>query len=278
LFEFWDVAYRHSIVYLDFSTQQLAILSDAELSAPGILASSVQTLNLENWYYIEVQAHVSDSLGVDEYLVKVNGETWISVPAGKDTYNNGGRQSISSVRLGGVPGGGAYRAPRPCWDDLYILDPTVGVAPYDDFLGDCRVDTIRPNGNGFSSDFLGSDADSVDNYLLVDEKAPDYDTTTIESTTPGDLDLYELESLPVTPSIIFGVQPVSVAKKDDAGDRVAKHVIRTGSTNYTHADGIYASDINYLGFTSKWELNPNTGVAFTESDIDNLQSGITIDS
>ena len=56
------------------------------------------------------------------------------------------------------------------YDDLYICDgTTVPGEPVNDFLGDVRVDTLYPNGNGNSSQWVGQDANSTDNYLNVDD-------------------------------------------------------------------------------------------------------------
>jgi len=236
-------------------------------------AASSRVLRNNVWYYIEAKFTLSNTLSTAGLVLRVNGETWLSIDSGDSVAS--GNEWTDSFRFGRVVGSSA----TVDIDDFYILD-SAGPAPYNTFLGDLRVDTIRPNGNGTTSNFVGSDADSTDNYLLVDDITPDGDTTYLKSSTPTDIDLHALESLPVTPQTIFGVQPVSVCKKTDAGVRTAQHAIRTGGTNYFSPD-FYPSDQDYIGFSSlggsgMWEDNPFTGVPFVEADIDALESGIKL--
>ena len=238
-------------------------------------SASARVLRADVWYYIEVKMKVTSTLTTGDLELRVNGETWITVDSG--STSNTGNDWCEAFRFGQA---NAWGTANVDFDDFYILD-SAGPAPYNTFLGDIRVDTIRPNGNGTTSDFVGSDADSVDNYLLVDEVTPDYDTSYLKSSTANEIDLHALTSLPVTPSVIFGVQPVAVCKKTDAGVRTARHVIRTGGTNYESGADIYPSSKEYLGFASlggagMWEDNPNTLVPFVEADIDALESGIKI--
>ena len=235
--------------------------------------ASSRVLRDDVWYYIEIKMTISNTLSTADMILRVNGEIWIQLDSGdsQTTANTW----VDAFRFGNFISNKA----TVDIDDFYILDGD-GPAPYNTFLGDLRVDTIRPNGNGTTSDFVGVDADSVDNYLHVDEVTQDGDTSYLKSSTPNEIDLYALESLPVTPSVIFGVQPVSVCKKTDAGVRTAQHVIRTGGTNYFSPD-FYPSDNDYIGFASlggpgMWEDNPFTGVPFVEADIDALESGIKI--
>ena len=239
-------------------------------------STSSRVLRDDIWYYLEVKMKVNNTLTTGDLELRVNGETWIQVDSGDSSVSN--NEWCDAFRFGAANSSGS--GVNVDYDDFYILDDS-GSAPYNTFLGDIRVDTIRPNGNGTTSDFVGSDADSTDNYLLVDEVTPDGDTTYLKSSTPSEIDLHNLESLPVTPSVIFGVQPVCVCKKTDAGVRTARHVIRTGGTNYESGADIYPSSKEYIGFASlggagMWQDNPNTAVPFVEADIDALESGVKI--
>jgi len=204
--------------------------------------------------------------------LKVNGETWLQVDSGDSQVSVNAYANSFTFGSADSSNLGAY----PLYDDFYILNDS-GPAPYNTFLGDLRVDTIRPNGNGTTSNFTGSDADSVDNYLHIDDVDPDGDSSYIESQTVGHIDLHTLESLAVTPATIFGVQPVSIAKKTDTGPRTASHVLRTGATNYT-SSAFSPSNGSYLGFPAIWEENPNTVVPWVNADITGLESGIKVET
>src|SRR5437764_673985 len=62
-----------------------------------------------------------------------------------------------NIGLGGV--GRAYL------DDLYVCDATG--TTNNTFLGDVRVHTLVPSGNGTDSGLTGSDGNQVNNYQLV---------------------------------------------------------------------------------------------------------------
>ena len=61
---------------------------------------------------------------------------------------------------------------------------------------DARVDYLPVNGNGYSSQFVGSDSDSVDNYALLSEVTPDDDATYVQSAAPA-IDGYTKTACPV---------------------------------------------------------------------------------
>lgn len=234
------------------------------LGASTVIANAPRLFRIGVWYYVEAKFTIANTLSTAGLVLKVNGETWLQVDSG-DSQSSANAYA-NKIRFDSEM--------DIC--DLYISN-NAGSSPYNDFLNDNRVDTLRPDGNGTTSDFVGSDADSTDNYLLVDETDPDGDTSYIESDTAAEIDLHTLESLAVTPDTIFGVQPVSIAKKTDAGVRTASHVLRTGSTNYTSA-AYSPSNGSYLGFPAIWEENPNTLVPWIEADITGLESGIKVES
>ena len=137
------------------------------------------------WRYLEFKTTIHDSTG--SYELRLDGATVLSA-SGVDT-RNGGSGYVDRINLSGVSGNAfGYQL-----EDLYVLDGVdSGVAgnPNDDFWGDTRIECLFPNGNGNSSDFDGSDGNSIDNYLLVDDTAPDGDTTYVEAGVVGDKDTY----------------------------------------------------------------------------------------
>ena len=270
VFEFLDITSKQLRVALNGDTGQLYVNDNGN---NNILGVSVQNIKKDNWYYIEVKATAKNALGAGDVEVRVNGETWITVSSGDTAISN---EYINFVRIGGFfSGTGTYFTALV--DDFYFTD-TIGSAPQNTFLGDLRVDTLRPDGNGTTSDFVGSDANSVDNYLLVDETpSHDGDTTYVESATVNEIDLYTIESMPSTPLTILGVQSCVIAKKDDAGVRTGNQIVRTGATNY-EGDEFFPSNASYSRFESRWEVNPNTAIAWIESDITSLEIGIKVES
>lgn len=223
--------------------------------------SSAGVISAATYVYVELKATINDSTG--SYEVRVNGANVLS-GTGADT-RNGGTGVITQVNVNA-----AIANIRV--DDFYICN-TSGSAN-NDFLGDVRVDAYLPNGNGNSSQMTGSDADSTDNYLLVDDSAPDGDSTYVQSSTAGHKDTYTFADMSHTPSTIHGVQVNMIAKKDDAGARSIASVVRSGGTD---TDGTtQALSTSYLDYMQIIEQDPNTSAAWTKTGFNAAEFGHTV--
>jgi len=243
---------------------EVRALSSGQLrvSAGPNTYDSTQITLPDTWYFIELTAVIHASAG--SFELRVNGETWLS-QTGIDTTNTANNYA-TRFYFGNT--GGSGTAGTMDYDDLYIRDDGT-------FLGDCRVAYLAPNGNGNHSDFTGSDADSTDNYLLVDE-ASNSEADYVESSTVGHIDTYAMGSLPSTPSTIHGVQQVVNARKTDASVVNMRHVIRQGGTNYEGSDVAVGDSSAFL--TRVLETDPDTAAAWTGSGIDSMESGQKVQS
>lgn len=139
---------------------RVTINADGSLSAQrgsgsATLATSAGGLiTLDTWAFIEVKVVLSDTVGA--MAVRVNGVEVINV-SGVDT-RNAGAAAISIVKLSN---GGGYAT----IDDVHICDG-LGTTN-NDFLGDCRVDTLYPNAEGTYSEFsLGAGAGDPLSWVL----------------------------------------------------------------------------------------------------------------
>jgi hypothetical protein len=229
-----------------------------------LATSAAGVISAGSYFYIEFKAKIDNTTGTTE--VWVNGTAVGALTlTGQDTQN-AGTASITVVTFSGVT------ALTIDWDDLYICDVTGGVN--DTFLGDVRVDVFLANGNGNSSQLVGSDADSTDNYLLVDEASQDGDTTYVESATAAQKDTYLFGNMSHTPSVISAVQIVATAKKDDAGARSITTVARSGGTDYDGAT--VALSTSYLMYMDVHDVNPNTVAAWTKTNFDSAEFGVKV--
>lgn len=233
-----------------------------------IAGPSTEVASFGSHQYIEFKATIHDTTGSVE--LKVNGAT-ILTATNIDT-RNGANSTANQIMIGHVTGGAGPGAGNMDYDDVYICDATGGAN--DDFLGDVRVDCFLPNANGNSSDLVGSDSNSVDNYLLVDETDPDDDTTYVQSDVVGDHDSYGYPNLSHTPSEIFGVQVNMFAKKDDAGARSIQSVTRSNGADYNGAaQGLSTS---YVIYREVLEEDPDTSAAWTESGFNAAEFGVKV--
>jgi hypothetical protein len=224
-----------------------------------VLATGTTQLEVDVWYYIEIKVVVHDTTGSVEVRIGESEEINVS---GVDT-RNGGTGVIDSVRW--FLQGGRNQT----WDDIYICDATGGVN--DDFLGDVRVEALYPNGNGNSSQFVGSDGNSTDNYLLVDEEPADGDTTYVESSTVSDQDTYAFTNLTPTAGTVAGVQIVAHARKTDAGARSIQTIARHSGTEEDTGSDMTLAD-SYLMFLDLRETKPGGG-SWSVSDVNGAEFG-----
>lgn len=234
------------------------------LRGTTIIATGTTVINNSQFYYIEVKATIADVGGSVE--VRLNGNGSAEVSFSGDTRNAGTSGVIDTVTWIAV-------GTTSDVDDLYICDTTDESATYgnanNDFLGDVRVEYLPANGNGTTSNLVGSDGNSVDNYLLVDETAlseADY----VESSTPGDKDTYAIANLTPTSGTVYAVFALLEAAKTDAGTRSLKTVVRSGGSD---VDG---SATHTLSTTSAYYVEKRAkpgGTSWSVSDVNSMEAG-----
>jgi len=247
----------------------IALNADGTLSlyrSTVLLDTSVTVLSTDTWYHIELVAQVSNSTTI-ECILKVDGTTVITLPTSTDTMIAGG---ITSVQLGklGIPASTFY------FDSYYLMDQEGSTN--NTFLGDCVVEAILPDGNGYNSDFDGSDGNQVDNYLLVDEADPDDDSTYVEDDTVGGIDAFTYDALSETPATIFGVAVTIMAKKTTANARTIKQIARPVSTNYLGDEHTLSE--SYACYQDIWEDNPADAAAWEEADVNGAEFGVKVEA
>jgi hypothetical protein len=152
-------------------------------------------------------------------------------------------------------------------DDLYILE--TGSSPNNNFLGDCRVDTLMPNGEGNYSAWTCSTGGT--HSALVDEAVPntsDY----VESSTAAQKDSWAFANLTAVTGTIFGAAINLAALKSDAGARDIKPLCRSGSTDSLGSAFSLSTDQLYV--QKIYEVDPNTASAWTESNVNSAEFGV----
>lgn len=245
----------------------LETLNPGELrvSRNGTALASTSGLGLvaDVWYYIECKFFLHDATGTVE--VRVNGVTVINA-TGLDTKNAGTKAVYDSFVFKGQ--GSSVNVD---FDDLYILNGAGGA--YNAFLGDITVETIKPSGNGNASDFLGSDGNSTDNYLLVDDTAYS-NTDYVSASVAGNKDKYVFGDLVRTTGSVKGVMSFAVLSKSDSGAKQARLLARTAATDYNGStETLNTSDIAYK---KVWEVNPNTAVDWTIAGVNGAEFGVEV--
>lgn len=226
-------------------------------SAPFVLVASV-------WYYLEVKATIADAGGV--FNLRVNG---VEVASYSGDTRNAGVASARTIAFGGD----RTQTGTTVIDDIYICDST-GSAPHNDYLGDIRVEALYPNGNGNSSQLDGSDGNTTDNYLLVDDTGGnDGESTYVESGDVGDKDTYAYGNLSAASGTVYGVQPLLKARKTDAGSKSVASVARVSGTE---EDSANVSLPQTYTINSDLRTTKPGGGAWSVSDVNGAEFGMKV--
>lgn len=228
----------------------------------------VASVDWTAWYYFEVKCTLSDTVGVVE--VKLNGQTVINL-TGQDTKNGGTKTVFDGFAMGGNH---VANGVHNMSDDLWLCNGA-GSAN-NDFLGDCAIETLYPNGDGSLSMLVGSDGNSVNNSLLVDEPNTVILTDYVQGASVADKDLYALANLARTSGTVYGVQALAHAVNTDSGARSAGVILKSGGTTTTVVG--QALSTTPAAIRRIWEQDPNTSAPWTVSGVNALEAGFEVAS
>jgi len=227
------------------------------------------TITINTWYYVEVKYTAKASISADDCIIRVDETEVVNLAAGTDTdFDTASPGLVYSVTLKSIQGTIYY-------DDLVIYDGNG--SQFNDFMGKLYVATLRPSGNGNSSQWVGSDADSTDNYLHVDETERDDDTSYIEADAVGDKDLYAYDNLPAAADTIKAVAYNIIGKKSGDNYRTVQPVARIATTDY-NLDDVIPLDTDYLDSQLIQHLSPASGTAWTVSEVNGAEFGLRVAS
>jgi len=227
-----------------------------EDAALEIGRTAAATITANTWQYVEFKIKIHGSAGTVH--LQVNGVSVLAV-TGANTMPSG-VATATSVQVRSSPGGYI--------DDLYVLDTSGSVN--NDFLGDVRVDAhypVTPDGTNHA----WAPSTGSDNFAVVDEAAPnisDYNST----ITLNDVDTFNLEAFKNTGARIIGAQLSLFHSKEDAGSCLVAPVVRTHATEYVGSD-FAPSESSYTYKTTPYEVNPYTGLAWSEEDLNAVEVG-----
>jgi hypothetical protein len=216
------------------------------------------------WHYLEMKILLGDNntgavdIQVDGLLV------YSTTGITTSPYGNVGWTGISFHRS-------FFYSPVVFYDDLYIADGD-GAAPWNDFLGDVRVEYLRPTANGAVQMWtLGA---GPSHWEAVDDgPTPDDDATYISTTSFGDIETNIHENSVLPPGgQVYGVQTSFLCKKDQPGDRLLAPVFRQGGVNHL-GDNVAVTQDNYSYSSVVSETNPATSAQWTITEINDSEYG-----
>ena len=250
IFVWYNGGTRLGYIGID-SSRRLVIYTGDVLRATGTIV-----LSLSAWYLIEVHVLISDT-GVVE--VRLDGILDVSYSG--DT-KPGAEETINVCR---------YCGDDVQFDDLAMNDTTGAVD--NSWCGDGKVVMLTPNANGDLSQLMGSDADQIDNYLLVDEFPKDDDTTYVEGSVVDEKDLYNFTDFGLNVQEIKRVWAEARARDTVADAGLVALALKTYATEYVGPDVTLFTTFTKQILGTVHTVNPNTSAAWTPAELDALQAG-----
>lgn len=218
--------------------------------------STSPMLSYNIWKFVEIKVVISNTVGIFE--IRSDGNVVMNLTLqDTETWDEG----LYAMRLQPGDSNGGF-----VFDDFFWYDTTgSGV---NDFTGDRRIDTLRPNGDGGTTQFTKSGGAA--NYEMVDDTPDaDDDATYNESGTVGFKDRLDLGALAATPLTIDAVQATTVSRKTGAGAVSQKVGVYSGSTEGLSAAVGMSTDYEFHNHIL--ELNPDDSLAWEAADIAALQ-------
>ncbi len=155
-----------------------------------------------------------------------------------------------------------------------IFGPTLAVIPVFVPLAEAAQATLEPNASGFQANLLNQNLNSINNWDSANDS--NGDTSFVRYGAAWATDLYNLSD-PISPSgtinsVIVYIEARAVHSNiQQTGVRPA---IRTGSTTYNGTEKTLTT--NYAVYSDTWVTNPQTSSAWTWTDINNLQAGVSL--
>lgn len=246
---FWEDAQIMVSVAFNNPTRSIRVYRGHRSGGVLLAETPVNFFHFDSWHYLETKVKLHNSAGIVE--VRLDGVTVLNFSGDTDPGSVSGKIN----RVGFM--GPLFSGQEVWFDDVYILNEQGTIN--NDFLSDTRVYPLYPIGDGFYLMLVGSDADSIDNWMLVDEAGTPVTTDYVFSVTPGDMDSYEFQNLPVGVGTIRGIEIRSHAAKNETGTKQIRHLTRRGGSDSFGPDHVLAAIPVYQTHQDVLEQDPHAG-------------------
>ena len=227
-----------------------------------VLGTSDPVIVVDTWYYLELKVKCNDTTGTYELRLNENNilsASGVNTKAGTHDYYDTAR----------FRGGASSRF--SFYDDIYICDSTGSIN--NDFLGNCRVVAVAPDGDDTATFDTASGGSS--HYLDVDENPADDDTTYVEDGTTGHKDLYDYAAMPSSLGAIKGIEIKTVCRNTDGTQYDLITPIKSGAAE-TDDSAQTLTSTSYKTKTRVSEIDPNTSAAWTETTVNAAKFGVKV--
>ena len=248
-------------VSLNIGTQALEMWNNSNVLLGSTPANS---MNWTGWSYLEVGATIGGA-GSGAVEVRINGKSVLSL-TGVDTQANNG--PVASVVTFGTQR--YYPRVNMGLAHCYVCD-TDGPTPWNNFLGDVRVQTLLPIADDAVQFAPSGQAHNWQNAAQV----PPQPTADFNgSSAVGAQDLFAFAPMAPSLGVVQGVSLKALFAKSDAGGRSLATVCASGGV--VSQGPVVAAGLAPTQARTVLATDPGTGAAWTVAGVNALQAGYKI--
>lgn len=242
-------------VYLAFVAGLVTLYRDAT-----ILATGSNAITAGAWNRIEIRHIVDNTSGITQ--IKVNGELEIDF--------TGDNQDAGLVGINVVKFGAQHTPTQHTFDDI-VIHNSAGDAPTT-WLNDIRIETLRPDGAGASSDSTAVGA-ATRHEAVDDTGGNDGDTTYVSMATALDEDLYTIGNMSFSPASITAVATTIMCRADGTTSRTIRGKVKENVTEGNGETHAVPAGADYKHVQNFFPQNPDTTAAWAETEVNAMQIG-----
>jgi hypothetical protein len=228
-----------------------------------------RTLHRGRWYYIEVDVTLSGSpVASCTAELRINGHVEASGTASTavtvtDLLSQTADANVHRFSPAQGPGiGNSY-------DDMYIKN-------FAGYFGDVRIVKLVPNGDGGGGTKQWTPNSGTVHYDRVNTTPVDL-TKYVEDATAGHIDSWEWEDCPSFSGTIKAVNIGMLARKDDEGTKSFRIVVGPAGA-LAQSQDFYVSDVTPEYFETSYQVDPNTGITWTQAGFNATLFGVELRS
>lgn len=225
-----------------------------------LLGTTSTALSINTWYYIEFGSSFVNSSIIN---FRINGVDALTLSA--QNTNPAASGKANAIRLT------SSTSTTVLFDDWYVNN-YVGPSPNNSFLGDVRMEFDVPSSDGAYTAWTAS---AGARYAAIDDTTPDGATTYIYTSNPTDKDSANFGSLSGPTQQVLAAS-LWASAGTDAGTHTFKMFTQPSlATNATiYKSPAYTFGTSYSYFENVWDINPQTGAAWTVAEANAAQFGV----
>ena len=227
----------------------------------GVKVASTANGSVPVGTFTYIEFDITFNAGAGIINCNINGAVAVAI-AGQNTGNLGNACQSFAIIQNNTHGGSH-------WDDLYMLDPTVG--PYNGMLGGCRVQTLYPTAN----DVVQWNPNAGTNFSEVN--APQFNNGATFNSTPTvtDQDSLDCNALYTIPLSTFSVAITGAFAEDTGGAGIAvKNLVISGGTTGNGASVPVPNGPNIYAYDQDiFDQDPHINAAWQAATVNAMKIG-----